>query len=259
MTGDPRPSSILTERRGQTLIITLNRPEVRNAIDMSVANGIAGALAELDDDPGLMVGVINGNGRGFCSGMDLKAFLVQGEPVVEGRGFAGIVERPASKPLIAAIEGFALAGGLEVALACDLIVAAENAKLGLPEVKRSLIATGGGLRRLPRRLSFGLALELALTGEAITAERAYEAGLVNRVTPAGAALDTALQLAELIATNGPLALAGTKRIMYEQMNWSDHDFWARQAEIARPVEASADAREGSTAFAEKRPPLWQGR
>jgi enoyl-CoA hydratase len=259
MSVDSSPASVLTERRGRTLVIALNRPEVRNAIDQSVADGIARALDLLDGDSELTVGVIHGNGRGFCSGMDLKAFLTQGEPVVEGRGFAGIVERPASKPLIAAVEGFALAGGLEVALACDLIVAAEGTKLGMPEVKRSLVATGGGLRRLPRRLSFGLALELALTGEPITAQRAYEVGLINRVARAGEALADALELAEMIAANGPLALAATKQIMYEQEDWSDTEFWERQAEIALPVEASADAREGSTAFAEKRPPVWQGR
>jgi enoyl-CoA hydratase len=251
--------SVLTERQGRTLVITLNRPEVRNAIDQSVASGIARALDELDGDAALTVGVITGAGRGFCSGMDLKAFLAEGEPVVEGRGFAGIVERSASKPLIAAIEGFALAGGLEVALACDLIVASDGALLGLPEVKRSLIATGGGLRRLSRRLPFGLALELALTGEPITGERAYEHGLVNRVVPAGETLLSALELAEMISAGGPLAVAGTKRIMYEQLDWSESEFWERQAEIARPVEESADAREGSIAFAEKRAPIWRGR
>jgi enoyl-CoA hydratase len=191
--------------------------------------------------------------------MDLKAFVTDGEPVVDGRGFAGIVARPASKPLIAAIEGFALAGGLEVALACDLIVAADGALLGLPEVKRSLIATGGGLRRLARRLPLGLALELALTGEPITAEQAFERGLVNRVVPPGDSLETALRLAELISAGGPLAVVGTKRIMYEQLDWSESEFWERQSEIARPVEGSADAREGSIAFAEKRAPIWQGR
>jgi enoyl-CoA hydratase len=258
MTADPSPS-VLTERRGRTLIITLNRPEVRNAVNLIMAQGIAGALDELDASAELTTGVIHGNGRGFCSGMDLRAFLAQGTPEVEGRGFAGIVEKPPAKPLIAAIEGFALAGGLEIALACDLIVAAEGAKLGLPEVKRSLIATGGGLRRLPRRVPFGLALELALTGEPISAERAYEAGLVNRIAPPGAALQIALELAEAIATGGPLALAGTKRIMYEGAEWSEAEFWDHQSEIALPVEASADAREGSTAFAEKRPPVWQGR
>ncbi|HET9103404.1 MAG TPA: crotonase/enoyl-CoA hydratase family protein [Solirubrobacteraceae bacterium] len=258
MTADSA-SSVLTERRGRTLVITLNRPRVRNAIDQSVASGLARALDELDDQPALAVGVITGSGRGFCSGMDLKAFLAEGEPVVEGRGFAGIVQRPATKPLIAAIEGFALAGGLEVALACDLIVAAEGALLGLPEVKRSLVATGGGLRRLPRRLPFGLALELALTGESITGRQAYERGLINRVAPAGETLARALELADMIAAGGPLAVAATKRIMYEQLGWSESESWDRQAEIARPVEESDDAREGSVAFSEKRAPIWRGR
>jgi len=190
MTAQTSQTPVLTERQGRTLVITLNRPEARNAINKALAEGVAAALDDLDTDDGLTAAVLTGAGKGFCSGMDLKAFAASGgEPVAEGRGFAGIVQRPPRKPIIAAVERFALAGGLEVALACDLIVASEGALLGLPEVRRGLVATGGGLRRLPRRVPWGLAMELALTGQPITAERAYEAGLVNAVVPAGGTLE----------------------------------------------------------------------
>ena len=191
--------------------------------------------------------------------MDLKAFAAGERPHVPGRGFAGIVERAADKPLIAAIEGFAVAGGLEVALACDLIVAAKGARLGIPEVKRSLVAAGGALLRLPRTMPRNVAMELALTGDLIEAERAHELGLVNRLADPGQALDTALQLAETIAANGPLALAATKRIMVESADWPDAEYFDRQREIIEPVFNSEDAREGATAFAERRDPVWKGR
>ena len=249
---------VLTERRDRVLLVTINRPDQRNAVNAAVAAGIAAALDELDGQAELSVGVITGAGKGFCAGMDLKAFVSGERPHVEGRGFAGIVERPASKPLIAAVEGFAVAGGLEVALACDLIVAARGAKLGVPEVKRSLVAAGGALLRLPRALPRNLAMELALTGEPIGAERGYELGLVNRLTDPGQALEAALELAETIAANGPLALAATKRIMAQSGDWPDAEFFARQAEIIAPVMSSEDAREGATAFAERRPPVWKG-
>jgi enoyl-CoA hydratase len=180
-------------------------------------------------------------------------------PWVGDRGFAGIVQRSARKPLIAAIEGFAVAGGLEVALACDLIVASRGARLGIPEVKRSLVAAGGALRRLPQRLPYGVAMELALTGDPLDAERAYELGLINRLTEPGAALDAALELAATIAKNGPLALEATKAILQQQADWSEGEFWQRQGELAEPVMRSEDAREGATAFAERREPVWQGR
>jgi enoyl-CoA hydratase len=258
MADDVPAPAVVTERRGRTLVVTLNRPEVRNAIDQSIAHGVAAALDELDADGDLAVGVLTGAGRGFCAGMDLKAFVAGEWPSAGGRGFAGIVERPADKPLVAAIEGFAVAGGLEVALACDLIVAANDARLGLPEVKRALVATGGGLRRLPLRVPLGLALEIALTGELVNAERAHAAGLIDHLTPPGEALTRALGLATAIAANGPLAVAATKRIVYAQTSWREAEFWKRQWEIAQPVMASSDAREGSLAFAEKRAPVWQG-
>jgi enoyl-CoA hydratase len=191
--------------------------------------------------------------------MDLKAFVAGESPHVEGRGFAGITQKAAAKPLIAAIEGFAVAGGLEVALACDLIVASREAKLGIPEVKRSLVAAAGALLRLPRTLPRNIAMEMALTGEPITGQRAGELGMVNWVTPPGQALEQALELASQIAQNGPLALAASKRILTESVDWPESEFFARQAPIAGPVMASEDAREGATAFAEKRPPVWQNR
>jgi enoyl-CoA hydratase len=250
---------VLTESRGRVLVVTINRPDQRNAVNAAVAAGIAAALDRLDADPELSLGVLTGAGRGFCAGMDLKAFVAGESPHAGDRGFAGITQRAADKPLIAAIEGFAVAGGLEVALACDLIVASRDARLGIPEVKRSLIAAGGALLRLPRVLPRGVAVELALTGDPIPAQRGHELGLVNRLTEPGEALAGALELAEAIAVNGPLALAATKRILVESVDWPQAEFFARQGEIAGPVMASEDAREGARAFAEKRRPQWRGR
>jgi enoyl-CoA hydratase/carnithine racemase len=251
--------AVLRDRRDRVLLITINRPDQRNAVNAAVATGMAAALDELDDDPGLSLGVITGAGKGFSAGMDLKAFVTGERPYAGDRGFAGIVQRPAEKPLIAAIEGFAVAGGLEIALACDLIVASRGARLGVPEVKRSLVAAGGALLRLPRSLPRNLAMELALTGDPIDAERGHELGLVNQLCEPGDALETALDLARTIAANGPLALRATKRIMVQSVDWTDAEFFARQGEIAGPVMSSEDAREGATAFAEKRAPVWKGR
>ena len=250
--------AVLTERRDRILLITINRPDQRNAVNAAVAQGISDALDELDDDPGLSVGVLTGAGKGFSAGMDLKAFVAGERPYAGDRGFAGITQRASRKPLIAAIEGFAVAGGLEIALSCDLIIAAFGARLGIPEVKRSLVAAGGALLRLPRLLPRTIAMELALTGEPMEAQRAFDLGLVNRLAEPGRAVDEALQLAEAIAANGPLALAATKRIMIESVDWPESEFFSRQGEISGPVMASEDAREGATAFAEKRPPVWNG-
>jgi enoyl-CoA hydratase len=250
---------VLSEERDGILLVTLNRPEQRNAVNLAVAEGIAAALDRLDADRALRVGVLTGAGTGFCAGMDLKAFVAGERPHAGGRGFAGIVARPPAKPLIAAVEGFAVAGGFEVALACDLIVAARGTRLGIPEVKRGLVAAGGALLRLPRRIPYHLAMELALTGDPIDAERAFAIGLVSRLVEPGETLDAALELAAAIAANGPLALAASKRILVEAPGWSADELWERQGEIAGPVMASEDAREGSTAFAEKRPPRWRGR
>ncbi len=255
---DAPAAAVLSERRDGVLLITLNRPEARNAVNGALASGIAAALDELDADPALQAGVLAGAGRGFSAGMDLKAFVAGESPYVEGRGFAGIVQRGPDKPLIAAIEGFAVAGGLEIALACDLIVAARDARIAIPEVKRSLVAAGGALLRLPRRIPYHVAMEMALTGDAISAQRAAELGIVNRLAEVGEAVQTALELAAQIVVNGPLALVASKRILSEQDGWAPEEMWQRQGEIAGPVMSSADAREGASAFAEKRPPVWRG-
>jgi enoyl-CoA hydratase len=251
--------AVLTERRERVLLITINRPDQRNAVNAAVAAGIAAALDELDEDANLSIGVLTGAGKGFSAGMDLKAFVAGERPYAEDRGFAGITRRASTKPLIAAVEGFAVAGGLEIALSCDLLVASRGARLGIPEVKRSLVAAAGALLRLPRVLPRNVAMELALTGEPIDAERGHELGLVNRLAEPGTAVDVALELASQIAANGPLALAATKRIMTESVDWPDSEFFDRQDEIVAPVMSSQDAREGATAFAEKRAPVWQGR
>jgi enoyl-CoA hydratase len=249
---------VLTERRDGVLLITLNRPDARNAVNLALAEGVAAALDELDDSGDVSVGILTGAGGGFCAGMDLKAFVTGERPWVGDRGFAGIVQRGPRKPLIAAIEGFAVAGGLEVALACDLIVAGRGAKLGIPEVKRSLVAAGGALLRMPQRIPYGLAMELALTGDLITAERGAQVGLVDRLADDGGAVDAALDLAAAIAKNGPLALTATKQVLQQQRDWGSGEFWAKQGEITAPVFTSNDAREGAIAFSEKREPNWTG-
>jgi enoyl-CoA hydratase len=239
---------VLTERRDGVLIVTLNRPDARNAVNSAVAQGIADALDVLDDDDALQVGVLTGAGKGFSAGMDLRAF-VQGErPYVEGRGFAGITQRAARKPLIAAVEGFAVAGGFEIALSCDLIVASRGTRFGIPEVKRGLIAGAGGLLRIPQRVPHGIAMEMALTGDLMQAERGYELGLVNRLTEPGGALDGALELAAAVSVNGPLALTASKEILLQVRDWSEAEFWERQAPTVDRIFASEDAREGATAL-----------
>ncbi len=246
---------VLTERRGRVLLITINRPEARNAINSDVGRGLVAALKDLDEDPGLTAGVLTGAGRGFCSGMDLKAFLEGGAP----EGFDQFLRNGAQKPLIAAIEGFALAGGLEVALTCDLLVAASGVKLGIPEVGVGLFAAGGALMRLPRRIPYGVAMEMALTAEPITAEQGLEYGLVSRIAEKGKALDVALELAERIARNAPLAVAASKRLIRETAGRTEEEFWSHQAGSTARVFGSEDAREGPRAFAEKRAPNWSGR
>jgi enoyl-CoA hydratase len=251
--------SVAVERRGFTQVITINRPEVKNALDSAAARALAAAADELDADDDLRVGVLTGAGGTFCAGMDLKAYLRGDKPSIEGRGFGGITMTPPRKPLIAAVEGWALAGGFELMLACDLVVAGESSKFGVPEVKRALVPAGGGALLLPGRIPFAVAMELLLTGEAITAGRAAELGLVNRLVPDGGALDGALRLAEVIAANGPLAVAVTKQIARSQADWTVAEGWQRQADLYKPVFDSRDAREGATAFGEKRAPVWRGR
>jgi enoyl-CoA hydratase len=250
---------VLAERRGNVLLVTLNRPEVRNAVNAALAAGVAEALEELDGDDDLSVGVLTGAGGFFCASMDLGAFVKGESPWFGDRGFAGIAQRAATKPLIAAIEGFAVAGGMEIALACDLIVAAKGAKLGIPEVKRSLVAAGGALLRLPRRIPYHVVMELALTGDPLPAERFHELGLVNHLAEPGSAVEVALELAGRLASNGPLAVAASKRILQEQFDWSSAEMWEKQGAISGPLFASEDAKEGANAFKEKRDPVWSGR
>ncbi len=250
--------AVRTEVSEGIAVITINRPEARNAVNGDVARGIAAAVEELDAAGEVRVLVLTGAGGTFSAGMDLKGFLAGDAPVVAGRGFAGLVERPPAKPVIAAVEGYALAGGFELVLACDLIVASEEARFGLPEVRRGLVAGAGGLLRLPRRIPYHLAMEIALTGEHVPAARLAQAGLVNRLVPAGRALSTALDLAGQVARGAPLALAASKRVIVESADWPAAEAFARQAEIIAPVFGSKDAMEGAAAFAEKRPPAWRG-
>jgi enoyl-CoA hydratase len=251
-------SEVLTDIQNGVMVITINRPEAKNAVNRAVAEAIAAAMEQLDTDISINAGIITGAGGTFCSGMDLKAFLKGEFPVVQGKGFAGFVETPPKKPLIGAVDGYALAGGMEIATACDLLVANKDAKFGIPEVKRSLVAAGGGLLSLPAIIGKRMALELALTGDFFTAQRAYEIGFVNRITD-GPAIEGALELAHIVAANGPLALMATKQIINERPDWSREDMWQKQAAIAMPVMVSADSREGAAAFAEKRKPNWTGK
>ena len=216
-------------------------------------------MDELDSNDDIRVAILTGAGGTFCSGMDLKAFVTGETPTVEGRGFGGLTEKPPAKPLIAAVEGYALAGGLELMISCDLIVAADNAKFGIPEVKRGLAAAAGGLVRLPRQVPPRLAMELALTGEFVGAERAAEMGLINRVVPAGTALDAARELAATICANGPLAVRVSKQVVIESADWSAEEMWQKQQALVMPIFTSEDAIEGATAFAEKRAPNWKGK
>jgi enoyl-CoA hydratase len=250
---------VLVERRGHVQVITINRPDAKNALNAGVATAVAAAVDELDSDDDLRVGVLTGAGGTFSAGMDLKAFLRGETPAIEGRGLCGITETPPRKPLIGAVEGWALAGGFELLLACDLVVAAETARFGVPEVKRGLIAGGGAAFLLARRVPRALALELLLTGEPIDAPRAAAIGLVNRLAPEGGALDAAVELAEVIAANGPLAVAVSKQIANATEDWTLAEGWQKQGELMLPVFVSEDAREGATAFAEKRAPVWTGR
>jgi enoyl-CoA hydratase len=250
---------VLVDVADGIMTVTLNRPEAKNAANKALAEGVAAAMEELDANDDIRVAILTGAGGTFCSGMDLKAFVSGETPTVEGRGFGGLTEKPPAKPLIAAVEGYALAGGLELMISCDLIVAADNAKFGIPEVKRGLAAAAGGLVRLPRQVPPRLAMELALTGDFISAERAAEMGLINRVVPAGTALDAARELAATICANGPLAVKVSKQVVTESADWSADEVWKKQQALVMPIFTSEDAIEGATAFAEKRAPNWKGK
>jgi enoyl-CoA hydratase len=249
-TGD----AVLTERRGRVLLITLNRPDAMNAINGALSHGLVAAVAELDGDTGLTAGVLTGAGRGFCAGMDLKAFS-RGEDIGPMMQF---IRTGARKPLIGAIEGFALAGGLELALTCDLLVAAKGAKLGIPEVSVGLFAAAGGLLRLPSRVGYGKAMEMAITADPITADEAFQYGLVARLVEPGGAVDAAMALAERVARNAPLAVAASKQLVAKAPGATEDEFWELQKQHYGPVFGSNDSKEGPKAFAEKRPPNWTG-
>ncbi len=247
--------AVLTEQRGRVLIITLNRPEARNAINGALSHGLWDATQRLNDDPGLTAGVLTGSGGGFSSGMDLKAFS-RGEDIGPMMSF---IQAGAEKPLIAAIEGFAIAGGLELALSCDLLVASAGAKLGIREVKVGLFAAGGGVLRLPSRVGYAKAMEMAITGDNITAEEGLQYGLISEVTEPGKALEAAVALAERVAQNAPLAVAASKKLVKAaSQGYDEAELWKMQAELQGPVFTSNDAKEGPRAFAEKRAPEWTG-
>jgi enoyl-CoA hydratase len=249
---------VLVERRGAVQLIVINRQEVRNALNLAVATGIRDAVDELDADDELRAGVLTGAGGTFSAGMDLKAFLRGERPSFPGRGLCGITQTPPRKPLIAAVEGWALAGGFELVLACDLVVASTSARFGVPEVKRSLVAAAGGALLLAQRIPRAIALEMLLTGDPIDAERAAEVGLINRLVAEGQAVDIAVELAMRIAANGPLALIATKQIAAGGADWDGAEKWEKATALMAPVFGSQDAQEGARAFAEKRPPVWKG-
>ena len=249
---------VLTSEEDGILVVTINRPEAKNAMTKAAAEGIAAAMDRLDSDDNLRVGILTGAGGTFCSGMDLKGFLRGESPSIEGRGFGGIVQKPPEKPLIAAVEGYALAGGLELMIACDLVVASTGAKFGIPEVKRGLVAAAGGVMMLPDQIPERIAMELALTGDFIDAARAYELGLINRITD-GEALVAAKELAASIVANGPLAVRVSKQVIKQSRGWPMDERYMRQTQLIAPVFVSEDAREGAAAFAEKRAPNWKGK
>jgi enoyl-CoA hydratase len=250
---------VLVERRGAVQVIIINRPQARNALNGAVAVGIRDAADELDAADDLRVGVLTGAGGTFSAGMDLKAFLAGETPSFPGRGLCGITQTPPRKPLIGAAEGWALAGGFELLLACDLVVAGSSARFGVPEVTRGLLAAAGGALLLPQRIPRAVALELLLTGDPISAPRAAEIGLVNRVVEDGQALSAAVDLATRIAANAPLAVAATKQVAHCGRDWTTAQGWDEAAALVHPVFTSEDAKEGARAFAEKRPPVWQSR
>lgn len=249
---------VLTSEEDGILVVTINRPEAKNAMTKAAAEGIAAAMDRLDSDDNLRVGILTGAGGTFCSGMDLKGFLRGESPSIEGRGFGGIVQKPPEKPLIAAVEGYALAGGLELMIACDLVTANTGAKFGIPEVKRGLVAAAGGVMMLPDQIPERIAMELALTGDFIDAARAYELGLINRITE-GEALAAAKELAASIVANGPLAVRVSKQVIKQSRGWPMDERYTRQTQLIAPVFISEDAREGAAAFAEKRAPNWKGK
>lgn len=246
---------LLIEQLGQVLVMTINRPEARNAIDHDVATALVNTIAELDADPTVSAAVLTGAGSSFCAGMDLKAFAVKGVP----RDLIRFYQTGSAKPLVAAVNGFAFGGGLELVLTCDLVVAERGAKFGAPEVKVGLVAGGGALLRLSRRLPYNVAMEMALTGRSMTAEEAQSYGFLNRITDPADTVAEAVALAEQIGRNAPLAVSASKKLLQDSWSMSDEMFWEYQHDLTRVVLKSDDAKEGARAFAEKRTPEWTGR
>lgn len=251
-------NDVLVDVNDGVMVVTINRPKSKNAANAAVARGIAEAMDELDSNGAIRAAILRGAENTFCAGMDLAGFVNGELPIVEGRGFAGLCESPPQKPVIAAVEGYALAGGFELAIACDLIIAAEDAKFGLPEAKRGLVAGAGGLMRLPRQIPLRIAKELALVGDTIGAARAFDLGLINRVVEPGSALDAAKEMAKAIAENGPMAVLATKAIIDESQDWDTANMFDRQQKYIDPIFSSRDALEGAKAFSEKRKPNWKG-
>lgn len=251
-------SAVVTEKKDGILLIRLNRPEAKNCVNDALAQGIDDALTELENEDDLLVGVITGEGGVFCTGFDLKGYL-KGETGTTDRGFGGITRKQTEKPLIAAIEGYAVAGGMEIMLSCDLVVAADNAKFGIPEPKRGLVAAAGALIKLPKKIPYQSAMHLALTGDMIDAQRAYNLGLVCELSEPGHALDKAIALAKVLIENAPLAVKISRAIVKQGAELDEQAGWQLQDELGLPVLDTADAREGATAFAERRAPVWRGR
>ena len=249
---------VLVQHEDGLVIITINRPQVRNAVNRAVSYGVCAAIDEMEARPDLRLAILTGAGGNFCAGMDLKAFA-QGEVTrVEGRGILGIAYTPPKKPLIAAVEGYALAGGFEAVLACDLVVASRSAIFGLPEAKRGLMAAAGGLLRLPRAIPQRIAMEMALTGDMVSAARMERYGLINRLVEPGQALEEAKTLARLILANAPVSVQRSKQVINEQRDWPLDQMFARQDALLGDFRATKDAQEGARAFIEKRPARWTG-
>lgn len=256
---DNNNSRVLLERHGPILLVTINRPEAKNACDIETAYEINAAMDLLDSESSLFAGVITGAGGDFSAGADLKAVAKGGQRERPPRGGFGIFKRPPRKPLVAAVEGVAVGGGLELCLSCDLIVAARNARMGLPEVRHNVVAIGGGLFRLPRRIPYHIAMELALSGELKTADFFANLGLVNRIVEPGTAVQEAITLLDKLLLNGPTALAATKEIIFQSSEWTEAEAWTQQLPFADIALQSEDRKEGLKAFAEKRKPVWQGK
>ena len=249
------------EIQGNVAVMRINRPEARNAVNGAVAEGIEAGIDELESNPELWVGVLTGTTEFFCAGADLKLINAgkAGEMMTRKGGFAGIVTRERSKPLIVAVEGPALAGGLEIVLSCDLVVASRESRFGIPEVKRNLVAAAGGVFRLPRVLPKNVAVEMGITGDPISAQRAYDLGLVNELAEPGSALDAALALAARISASAPLAVQKTLELMRDLKDVDDATGITKSGEAMMALAGSEDFSEGLTAFIEKREPQWKGR